>query len=107
MMNDNSNDKVIFRGQGLRGAERHPEKAKNQNQPQPKRPDWLRVKAPQSKAFEDTRDIVREHHLVTVCEEAACPNIGECWQKKTRYYDDPWLCLHSCLCVLQCRHGKA
>lgn len=82
MMNDNSNDKVIFRGQGLRGAERHPEKAKNQNQPQPKRPDWLRVKAPQSKAFEDTRDIVREHHLVTVCEEAACPNIGECWQKK-------------------------
>ncbi len=81
-MNDNSNDKVIFRGQGLRGAERHPEKAKNQSQPQPKRPDWLRVKAPQSKAFEDTREIVRAHHLVTVCEEAACPNIGECWQKK-------------------------
>jgi lipoic acid synthetase len=82
MMNDNSTDKVIFRGQGLRGAERHPEKAKNLSQPQPKRPDWLRVKAPQSKAFEDTRDIVRAHHLVTVCEEAACPNIGECWQKK-------------------------
>jgi lipoic acid synthetase len=82
MMNDNSTDKVIFRGQGLRGAERHPEKAKNQSLPQPKRPDWLRVKAPQSKAFEDTRDIVRAHHLVTVCEEAACPNIGECWQKK-------------------------
>ena len=81
-MNDNSSDKVIFRGQGLRGAERHPEKAKNLSQPQPKRPDWLRVKAPQSKAFEDTRDIVRAHHLVTVCEEAACPNIGECWQKK-------------------------
>jgi len=81
-MNDNSTDKVIFRGQGLRGAERHPEKAKNLSQPQPKRPDWLRVKAPQSKAFEDTRDIVRAHHLVTVCEEAACPNIGECWQKK-------------------------
>jgi len=81
-MNDNSTDKVIFRGQGLRGAERHPEKAKNLSQPQPKRPDWLRVKAPQSKAFEDTRDIIRAHHLVTVCEEAACPNIGECWQKK-------------------------
>jgi len=81
-MNDNSTYKVIFRGQGLRGAERHPEKAKNLSQPQPKRPDWLRVKAPQSKAFEDTRDIVRAHHLVTVCEEAACPNIGECWQKK-------------------------
>ena len=82
MMDDKNNDKVIFRGQALRGAERHPEKAKNLHQPQPKRPDWLRVKAPQSKAFQDTRDIVRAHHLVTVCEEAACPNIGECWEKK-------------------------
>ena len=70
------------RGVGLRGEARHPEKAKNPPRPQPKRPDWLRVKAPQSEGYTQTRDIIREHNLVTVCEEAACPNIGECWQKK-------------------------
>jgi len=47
-----------------------------------KKPDWLRVKAPTSKAFNETRELVREKGLHTVCEEAACPNIGECWQKK-------------------------
>ena len=70
------------RGGALRGGARHPEKAKNPPRPQPKRPDWLRVKAPQSASFMETRDIIRAHNLVTVCEEAACPNIGECWQKK-------------------------
>ena len=70
------------RGVKLRGTARHPEKAKNPPRPQPKRPHWLRVKAPQSEGYTQTRDIIREHNLVTVCEEAACPNIGECWQKK-------------------------
>lgn len=48
----------------------------------PKKPDWLRVKAPVSKGYLDTRDLMRELGLNTVCEEAACPNIGECWTKK-------------------------
>ncbi len=47
-----------------------------------KKPDWIRVRAPGSPGFSKTRDIVREHGLVTVCEEAGCPNIGECWDKK-------------------------
>ena len=64
------------------GARRHPEKAKNPVRPQPARPPWLRVRAPQSETFEETRGVIRRHNLVTVCEEAACPNIGECWAKK-------------------------
>ncbi|MCA0370277.1 MAG: lipoyl synthase [Proteobacteria bacterium] len=47
-----------------------------------KKPDWIRVKAPVSHAYQATRDLIREHKLNTVCEEAACPNIGECWAKK-------------------------
>ncbi|MEB3703029.1 Lipoyl synthase [Candidatus Bealeia paramacronuclearis] len=47
-----------------------------------KKPDWIRVKAPVSKAYQETRDLIREKKLNTVCEEAACPNIGECWAKK-------------------------
>ncbi|MGN6355932.1 MAG: lipoyl synthase [Novosphingobium sp.] len=47
-----------------------------------RKPDWIRVKAPTSKAYGETRDLMRELGLNTVCEEAACPNIGECWQKK-------------------------
>ncbi len=47
-----------------------------------KKPDWIRVRAPVSKGYSDTRDIVRAHGLHTVCEEAGCPNIGECWDKK-------------------------
>ena len=65
-----------------KGAERHPEKQKNPDRPQPRRPDWLRVKAPVSKAYNETRKLMRKHNLVTVCEEAACPNIGECWSQK-------------------------
>lgn len=47
-----------------------------------RKPDWIRVKAPTSKAFAETRDLMRRKKLATVCEEAACPNIGECWSKK-------------------------
>ena len=65
-----------------KGAERHPEKQKNPDRPQPRRPDWLRVKAPVSKTYNETRKLMRTHNLVTVCEEAACPNIGECWSQK-------------------------
>ena len=64
------------------GAERHPEKRRNPDRPQPQRPDWLRVKAPTSDAFNETRELMRDLNLVTVCEEAACPNIGECWANK-------------------------
>jgi lipoic acid synthetase len=48
----------------------------------PHKPDWIRVKAPVGKAFAETRDLMRRLNLATVCEEAACPNIGECWTKK-------------------------
>jgi lipoyl synthase len=61
---------------------RHPEKAHRPDQPLSRKPDWIRVKAPGSPAFADTARIVRENKLVTVCEEAGCPNIGECWEKK-------------------------
>jgi len=64
------------------GALRHPEK---QNRPETavlKKPDWLRVKAPGSGQYNATRAIVKDKGLVTVCEEAACPNIGECWSQK-------------------------
>ena len=81
-MNDQAENTTIWRGQGLKGAKRHPEKARNTAVPQPTRPDWLRVKAPVSEGYQQTREIIREHNLVTVCEEAACPNIGECWQQK-------------------------
>lgn len=61
---------------------RHPEKAKNAPSPRLPKPDWIRVKAPVSDGYKDTLDIVKEHNLTTVCEEAACPNIGECWEQK-------------------------
>jgi lipoyl synthase len=62
---------------------RHPEKAHKPDNPvRLRKPDWIRVKAPVSAEYAETKRIVREHNLVTVCEEAACPNIGECWKKK-------------------------
>src|SRR3990170_4042789 len=61
---------------------RHPEKAHRPDQEVLRKPDWIRVKAPMSKGYAETRDLVRSHKLVTVCEEAGCPNIGECWDKK-------------------------
>src|SRR3984885_8493922 len=62
-------------------ALRHPEKAHRPDQEILRKPDWIRVKAPVSREYAATRDVVREHKLHTVCEEAACPNIGECWSK--------------------------
>ncbi|MGD9922069.1 MAG: lipoyl synthase [Pseudorhodoplanes sp.] len=61
---------------------RHPEKANRPDTPAVRKPDWIRVKAPVSKGYAATQAIVRENKLVTVCEEAGCPNIGECWEKK-------------------------
>jgi lipoic acid synthetase len=58
---------------------RHPEKQARPDSPVLKKPDWLRVRAPGSAGYNETRGLVREHKLTTVCEEAACPNIGECW----------------------------
>ena len=58
---------------------RHPEKAHRPDTTVPRKPEWIRVKAPVSNEYAATRAIVREHNLHTVCEEAACPNIGECW----------------------------
>ena len=61
--------------------QRHPEKAHRPDNAQPKKPDWIRVKAPVSAGYKKTRDILRENKLVTVCEEAGCPNVGECWSQ--------------------------
>ncbi len=61
---------------------RHPEKQANPDAPILRKPAWIRAKAPGSPVYQETRDIVRTHNLVTVCEEAACPNIGECWSQR-------------------------
>ncbi len=61
---------------------RHPEKAHRPDQPIARKPEWIRVKAPGSPVYNETQKIVRDNKLVTVCEEASCPNIGECWSKK-------------------------
>jgi lipoic acid synthetase len=61
---------------------RHPEKANRPDNVVPKKPPWIRVKAPVSRGYAETKALVRSHQLHTVCEEASCPNIGECWEKK-------------------------
>jgi lipoic acid synthetase len=61
---------------------RHPEKQKRPENPILRKPDWIRVKAPGSPKWAETQKIVKAEKLVTVCEEAGCPNIGECWEKK-------------------------
>jgi lipoic acid synthetase len=61
---------------------RHPEKAARPDSPSPRKPPWIRVKAPGSPEYHATRRLMREQKLNTVCEEAACPNIGECWKEK-------------------------
>jgi len=63
-------------------AKRHPEKQKNPDRPAGRKPEWIRVPAPQGKVYAETKDIVRKQKLTTVCEEAGCPNIGECWTQK-------------------------
>jgi len=62
-------------------AQRHPEKAHKADTPILRKPDWIRVKAPTSEGYKRTREIMRENRLVTVCEEAGCPNVGECWSQ--------------------------
>jgi lipoic acid synthetase len=61
---------------------RHPEKAHRPDSPILRKPDWIRVKAPTSRGYAETSRIVREHGLNTVCVEASCPNIGECWEQR-------------------------
>jgi lipoic acid synthetase len=66
----------------LSRAERHPEKAHRPDNPIRRKPDWIRVRAPNSPEYAETKRLMREYGLTTVCEEAACPNIGECWKQK-------------------------
>ena len=66
----------------LSRAERHPEKAHRPSNPIPRKPEWIRVRAPNSPEYAETRKLMRQYGLSTVCEEAACPNIGECWKQK-------------------------
>ena len=61
---------------------RHPELRKKTDNPSPVKPDWIKVKAPTSNAYFETKKLLRNLELTTVCEEAACPNIGECWTQK-------------------------
>jgi lipoyl synthase len=72
----------LLKNDPRRSAPRHPEKAHRPDQPVARKPPWIRVKAPGSPQFAETSRIVRDNKLVTVCQEAACPNIGECWDKK-------------------------
>ncbi len=74
---DGSHDKFP-----LSRAERHPEKAHRPDNPIRRKPDWIRVRAPNSPEYAETKRLMREFGLTTVCEEAACPNIGECWKQK-------------------------
>ena len=62
-------------------APRHPEKAHRPDTPVQRKPAWIRVKAPGSRAYANTAEIIRTNRLHTVCEEAGCPNIGECWEQ--------------------------
>ncbi len=68
-------------GKGDVIKERHPEKAHKPDNPISRKPDWIRVKAPGSPKYHETRKIMKEHNLSTVCEEAACPNTVECWEQ--------------------------
>ncbi len=77
-----SRSETIKAGASDRAKMRHPEKAKKTDSPILRKPSWIRVKAPGSAQFKDTSKILRDNKLVTVCEEAACPNIGECFSKK-------------------------
>ena len=60
---------------------RHPEKLKNQSIPMAKKPSWIKVKAPLSEGYRKTRKLVKQSNLKTICEEASCPNIGDCWSR--------------------------
>ncbi|MFI5002653.1 MAG: lipoyl synthase, partial [Reyranellales bacterium] len=73
---------VLIDTVGAATPPRHPEKAHRPDQPVGRKPEWIRVKAPVSPCYAETRQIVQTNGLHTVCEEASCPNIGECWEKK-------------------------
>ena len=74
---------VLFDSNGdTRQAFRHPEKRKREETPLQRKPEWIRVKAPTSPVYAETQRLMRDNKLATVCEEAACPNIGECWSQK-------------------------
>jgi lipoic acid synthetase len=70
------------RDRALSERPRHPEKAHRPDNPPKRKPEWIRVKAPTAPAYHETRALMRDLKLHTVCEEAACPNIGECWAKR-------------------------
>ncbi len=86
---------------------RHPEKAARPDHPSPRKPPWIRVKAPGSPEYHATRRLMRELNLNTVCEEAACPNIGECWKEKHATVMILGRGLHPRLHLLQCRDRPA
>ncbi|HUA78063.1 MAG TPA: lipoyl synthase [Acetobacteraceae bacterium] len=71
--------RVVDHREDRPGLLRHPEKAHRPDNPIQRKPAWIRVKAPTHPIYHETRQLMRENRLVTVCEEAACPNIGECW----------------------------
>ncbi|HUH48478.1 MAG TPA: radical SAM protein, partial [Mycoplana sp.] len=73
---------ILDRTNGDEPRVRHPEKAHRPDTEVMRKPEWIRVRAPVSKGYQETRSIVKDNKLVTVCEEAGCPNIGECWDKK-------------------------
>ncbi|MDP7667013.1 MAG: lipoyl synthase, partial [Rhodospirillales bacterium] len=60
---------------------RHPERRNRPATPPSRKPPWIRVKAPTSEGYLETRRLIRDNNLNTVCEEAVCPNIGECWAR--------------------------
>ena len=72
----------IDHSQGAALPPRHPEKVNRPDNPIQRKPDWIRVRAPNHPVYHETRNLMRQHNLVTVCEEAACPNIGECWSQR-------------------------
>ena len=87
--------------------QRHPEKAHKEDTPILKKPDWIRVKAPTSEGYKRTRDIMRDNKLVTVCEEAGCPNVGECWTQGHATMMIMGGNLHTRMHFLQCSDREA
>ena len=79
---DNRSSKPSLEAAADARAARHPEKQKREDTPLLRKPDWIRVRAPLGKTVAETQRIVKEGGLVTVCGEAGCPNIGECWDQK-------------------------
>ena len=77
-----SSTRLLIDHRAPAAALRHPEKAHRPDNPIQRKPDWIRVRAPNHPVYHETRALMREHKLVTVCEEAACPNIGECWSQR-------------------------